>query len=82
MAGQSVMGSVCECVLNTVIGYATAIAAQLLIFPLFDIHISLAENFVMSAMFTVVGLVRSFAIRRLFNWIGFGRHARNKHGTT
>jgi hypothetical protein len=49
------------------IGYLIAVAAQYAIFPLFDIHIAHSEHFAIAALFTVVSLIRSYALRRLFN---------------
>ena len=65
--GQSRFASLVESVLNIVIGYGVAVLAQLLIFPLFDIHITLSDNLMIGALFTLVSLVRSYALRRLFN---------------
>lgn len=65
--GQSRFASLVESILNIVIGYGVAVFAQLLIFPLFDIHITLSDNLMIGALFTPVSLVRSYALRRLFN---------------
>lgn len=53
--------------MNIAIGYVVAIVSQLLIFPLFDIHVPLATNLAIGAWFTAVSLVRSYVIRRWFN---------------
>lgn len=68
-AGQSRRASLAEAAVNIAIGYVVAIAAQCLIFPLFGIHVGLAENLGIGAAFTVVSLVRSYVLRRLFNWL-------------
>jgi hypothetical protein len=44
-----------------------ALASQLAIFPLFDIHVSLETNIWIGAWFTAISLVRSYVIRRWFN---------------
>jgi hypothetical protein len=64
---QSRKFSAVEAVANTAIGYAVAITAQMLIFPLFDIHIPPSEHLAIGGLFTAVSLVRSYALRRLFN---------------
>ncbi len=64
--------SFAESMLNVAIGYGIAIMAQIAIFPLFGIHVPLHDNLAIGAMFTVVSIVRSYALRRMFNWI----HAR------
>jgi hypothetical protein len=64
---QSRMMSMIEAAANVAIGYLVALAAQLAIFPLFAIHVSLGDNMMISALFTLVSLARSYALRRLFN---------------
>lgn len=59
--------SLCESVVNILIGLAINLAAQLLIFPLFGIFIPFTSNLGISACFTGISLVRSYCIRRWFN---------------
>lgn len=56
---------------NTAVGYVTAIMTQLIVFPMFDIHIKLHENLVIGAIFTVISLIRGYIIRRYFNGLKF-----------
>lgn len=64
---QSKKHSAIEAFSNVVIGYAVAVISQIIIFPFFDIHVSLEENIIIGIFFTVISLVRSYFIRRLFN---------------
>ena len=64
---QSRLSSFVESIANILIGYGVALLSQILIFPLFDIHISLSANLGIGAWFTVISLVRSYIIRRWFN---------------
>jgi len=64
---QSRRRSVCESVANVAIGYGVVLASQLLVFPLYDIHVSLSTNIGIGLWFTVISLARSYALRRLFN---------------
>lgn len=64
---QSRKMSFVEAVANIAIGYGVAIAAQRVIFPLFGIHISLRDDLLIGACFTVVSLARSYLLRRFFN---------------
>ncbi len=64
---QSSLGSFAEAWANIAIGYGVAVAAQAVVFPWYGLHVSLAENAEMGVLFTVVSLVRSYALRRLFN---------------
>lgn len=59
--------SLIESLINVLIGYFIALAAQLIIFPHFGIHISMSDNLMIGALFTIVSIVRSYVLRRLFN---------------
>ena len=48
-------------------GYGVAVGTQMAVFPFFGIEASLSDNLAIGAIFTVVSLVRSYALRRLFN---------------
>ncbi|WP_375572657.1 hypothetical protein ABWH93_06370 [Seohaeicola saemankumensis] len=63
---QSRLMSLAESVANVIVGYGVAVVTQILIFPLFGLHTTLAQNLKMGAVFTIVSLLRSFALRRLF----------------
>lgn len=59
-----------ESLANIAAGYGVALLAQMMIFPLFDIHIPASQHAIIGALFTAVSLVRSYALRRLFNRLG------------
>ena len=63
---QSRLMSLVESVAN---GYGVAVATQILIFPIFGLHTTLAQNLKMGAIFTIVSIARSFALRRVFEAI-------------
>ena len=63
---QSRVGSLIEAVANVLIGYWVAVGAQMAIFPLFGVSLPLRQNMAIGALFTVVSLIRSYALRRLF----------------
>lgn len=58
--------SILESLTNTVIGYVVAVASQLVIFPLFDIHIPLHDNLLIGIWFTGISLARGYVVRRWF----------------
>ena len=58
--------SMVEAVTNVVIGYAIAVATQVVVFPIFGIHITLADDLAIGLVFLVVSLIRSYLLRRLF----------------
>lgn len=71
--GQSKRGSVTEAIVNVIVGYGINMTANAMLFPLFGWHISLRQNIALGVFYTVISLVRSYCLRRTFNWIGFGR---------
>ena len=58
-----------EAVANVAVGYGVAVVTQILIFPVFGLHTTLTQNLKMGAVFTVVSIARSFALRRIFEAI-------------
>jgi hypothetical protein len=63
---QSRMMSLVEAVANVAVGYGVAVAAQVLMFPLFGLSAALAQNLGIGAVFSGVSIARSYALRRLF----------------
>ena len=51
---QSRAMSLVEAVANVVVGYGVAVVTQILIFPVFGLHTTLAQNLKMGAVFTVL----------------------------
>ena len=58
--------SLLEAVTNVVVGYMLAILTQMIVFPWFGLTASLQENFAIGAAFVGVSLVRSYALRHVF----------------
>ena len=63
---QSKTHSFIESITNIAIGYGVAVMSQMLIFPMFNIHASLSDNFLIGLWFTGISLVRSYTVRRYF----------------
>ena len=63
---QSRLTSFVESCANVAIGYGVALAAQLVVFPLFGLAVSIRDNLLIGAIFTVVSLARSYLVRRAF----------------
>jgi hypothetical protein len=59
--------SMIESIVNVLIGYLVAVGSQIVIFPIFGVETSIADNFLMAIWFTVISIIRSYSIRRLFN---------------
>lgn len=64
---QTKLSSFIEALMNVAIGFSINYIANLLIFPLFDMHISLIDNLWMGMIYTIISIVRSYVIRRWFN---------------
>lgn len=63
---QSRKASLAEAITNVVVGYWIAVAVQSVVFPLLGIRVSFTENLFIGAVFTAVSILRSYALRRLF----------------
>ena len=63
---QSRLMSMVEAITNVLVGYGVAVVTQILIFPIFGLQTTLGQNLAMGGIFTIVSLLRSFALRRFF----------------
>lgn len=70
---QTHLQSMIESCTNVIVGYGLAVAVQVIVFPLYGWEPSIGQNIQIGIIFTVVSLVRSYALRRCFNWL-------NTHG--
>jgi hypothetical protein len=64
---QTRVQSAIEAAANTAIGYGVALLSQLVLFPLFGIHVSVSTNLAIGAWFTAISLIRGYVLRRWFN---------------
>lgn len=64
---QSRAQSMIESAVNVVIGYMVALGSQLVVFPMFGVHLPLQDNLLIGLWFTAISLVRSYFVRRWFN---------------
>ena len=63
---QSRRQSLIEASANVVVGYALAVLTQIVVFPWFGLQVSLGDNLAIGALFVMISLLRSYALRRLF----------------
>jgi hypothetical protein len=63
---QSRLMSLFEAIANVVVGFGIAVLVQVAAFPAFGIAASLGQNLAIGLVFTAVSIVRSFALRRMF----------------
>jgi hypothetical protein len=64
---QSRLGSFIEAWINVLIGFTINFIANLVIFPIFGWQITVMENLALGAVYTLISVARSYAIRRWFN---------------
>ena len=70
---QSKKFSFIESITNIVIGYLIALLSQIIIFPFFNIKITIQDNLLIGLWFTIISILRSYLLRRFFtkrteNW--------------
>ena len=58
--------SLVESIANVGVGFLVAVATQMLVFPRFGLRVTVGDNFVIAAVFTLVSIARSYVLRRLF----------------
>lgn len=68
--GQKALHSMIEAVTGTAVGFAISWALlSFLISPLFHLRTSGGEDFLITCIFTVASVLRSYGVRRFFNWL-------------
>lgn len=67
--GQSVHHSILETITNVVVGYVLAMLTQVIVFPLYGITTTFKQDAQVGLIFTVVSLIRSYVLRRMFNGV-------------
>lgn len=77
MRPQSKFMSLVEAVANTVVGLVIAIISTRIICELNDIPMTWESNIILTAWMTVISILRSYILRRLFN--KESKHGRAKH---
>jgi hypothetical protein len=67
--GQKKSHSLAESLFNVLIGFAVSYAANLIVLPWFGFKVSHSAAFGIGLIFTVISIVRSYVLRRIFNRI-------------
>ena len=66
---QSKKMSLLESITNVCIGYLVALISQIIVFPFFGINVPIRDNLLIGFWFTVISIVRSYTLRRIYNKI-------------
>ena len=69
---QSKFGSFLESCTNVVIGIFIGFVANIAVLPAFGYPVTLGDAVWISIVFTVISLLRSYVIRRVYNKYNFG----------
>lgn len=64
---QSKKHSMMETFLNIAIGWIVSICANAIIFPIVGVDLPLEANLKVSVFFTIISIIRTYAVRRYFN---------------
>lgn len=67
MSGQKKSHSLIEAIFNTVLGFGISMAANLIVLPCFGFKVSVHDAFNIGVIFTIISIIRSYVLRRLFN---------------
>jgi hypothetical protein len=63
------MGSLTETISNVVVGLIISLVLNATVFPWLGWAITMQQNLTLAAIYTVVSIIRSYFMRRLFNYI-------------
>lgn len=69
--GQPRYQSLIEACSNVVVGFFIATFANYYILPLFNLPVSLHDSFWIAVIFTIISVIRSYIMRRVFNFVDF-----------
>lgn len=72
---QTRLQSFMESVFNILVGSVLSYVAQVVVFPLYGIHISWEQDVQIVVIFTVLSIARSYVLRRFFNHLHGRNHA-------
>ena len=64
---QSKQRSALESVTNVLVGFLVAVGANLSVLPAFGYNVTVYDSFAIGWLFTLISLIRSYILRRLFN---------------
>ncbi len=65
---QTKKQSMIESLTSTTIGWLIGVILNMLVLPLFDYDVNLTDGVLISIIFTAVSVIRSYIIRRWFNY--------------
>ena len=76
---QSRLLSLIEILISTFLGFLIGVFSNIIVLPMFGLHASVTDSILISVIFTCIGVVRSYIIRRVFNNINHRWRNNEKH---
>jgi hypothetical protein len=70
--GQPKHWSLIESLTNVGVGFGVSFGATFVVLPLFGFIVNWQQNLLISLIFTIISIVRSYFLRRYFNWVHHG----------
>ena len=61
--------SLVETMTNILVGLVISFLSQIVIFKIYGVHLSTQQNVEITLYFTIISILRSYALRRFFNSI-------------
>lgn len=75
--------SVIETLVGTFSGFVLSVTIwEMVVKPVWHIQTSFVENLSITALFTVVSIIRGYVVRRLFNLLTHNKNKKEQHDTT
>lgn len=65
--GQTKKGSLIESFINVLVGFSLSMGTNILLMAAYGFHVTIHQQFQLTAIFTVLSIGRSYLLRRLFN---------------
>lgn len=72
-ASQPKKHSLLEAIFNVVLGFGVAVISNLIVLPAFGYNVTPADSISIAGVFTVISIVRSYVLRRAFNYFHIRR---------
>ena len=63
---QTKQKSFIESIVQTIIGLATSIIIQVMLYPIMNIPVTLGQNIIITLVFFIASIVRGYFVRRIF----------------
>lgn len=66
---QSKKASLYESLTNVIVGFVIGYATNAIMLPLLGMHPSFKDSVILTVVFAIISVIRSYGLRRLFNYL-------------